>query len=376
MKKTVSILTAVLLLLALLSACKSNVPQTTDESETSVNVAAAVKTGLGTVYSTAVSDDALTAKTVAAAVTVGDGGKITACRVDELETDAKLQNGKITREADRRSKYTMGYDYGLSASKPLEKEWFEQIDALCDYVVGKTAAEVAEIPLDNGVPTDEALRSRCELTVSPYLDAIGKACDMAADRGAQAGDVLSLSLTASDDEGGDSSVWESVQIALVTLNGRGVVTDCVVDETGRRIDVADGAFVGETGEYPSKKDQKTGLDDTSDTETDAEWTSSAKAFEEYVTGKTATQVKATPLTNGKPAADTDLAKKCTISVTAMMQNVLKAIDGADTKGSKTKSATQTASDSVLDKASKAADDVVSMAEDAVSRVGDALTESR
>ena len=375
MKKTVSILTAVLLLVTLLSACKSNVPQT-DESETSMNVAASVKTGLGTVYSTAVSADALTAKTVAAAVKVGDGGKITACRVDELETDAKLENGKITREADRRSKYTMGYDYGLSSVKPLEKEWFEQIDALCDYVVGKTAAEVAEIPLDNGVPTDEALRSRCELTVSPYLDAIGKACDMAADRGAQAGDMLSLSLTASDDEGGDAFVREDVQIALVTLNARGVVTDCVVDVTGRRIDVKDGAFVGETGDYPSKKDQKTGLDDTSDTETDAEWTSSARAFEEYVTGKTAAQVKATPLTKGRPAADTDLAKKCTIPVATMLQNVLNAIDSATATGSKTHTATQTAADSVLDKASKAADDVVSMAEDAVSRVGDALTELR
>ena len=63
----------------------------------------------------------------------------------------------------------------------------------------------------------------------------------------------------------------------------------------------------------------------------------------------------------------------------MLQNVLKAIDGANetkqTPATATKTATA-AKDGLLDKASKAADDVVSMADDAVSRIGDALTESR
>ena len=379
MKKWGAVFVTLLLLTALLSACSRNVGDV-ENSDVSTPVAAMVKTGLATVSSAAVAEDALTDKTVVAAVTVGDGGKIVACRLDEIETDAKLNAGKITREKDLRSKYAQGYDYGLASSSTVTKEWFEQVDALCDYVVGKTAAEVAEIPLENGVATDEALRARCDLVISDFLEAIGKACDMAADRGAQAGDTLSLSLTAADaTEQSDKAVCAAVQIAAVTLNSRGVVTDCLIDETGKRIDVVDGAFVGDTGVYRSKKDQKTGADDTSDSAKDGEWAASAKAFEEYVVGKTASQVKATPLTDGKPAADTDLAEKCTVRVAEMLQNVLKAIDGANEMKQTPATATETdttTKDGLLDKPSKAADDVVSMADDAVSRIEDALTESR
>ncbi len=376
MKKFGTIGAALLAFAMFLTACSPNVA-TDDKSEVSTSVAAMVKTGLATVSSVAVADDALTDKTVVAAVAVGEGGKITACRLDELETDAKLADGKIIREKDVRSKYAQGNDYGLAASTSLAKEWYEQIDALCDYVVGKTAAEVAEIPLENGVAMDKALRSKCELTLTPFLDVIGKACDMAADRGAQAGDTLALSLTATDGaDGGNDFAQTDVNIAAVTLNSRGVVTDCLVDKAGKKVEVRDGAFFGETGDYRSKKDQKTDTDDTSDTASDAEWVACAKAFEEYVTGKTASQVKATPLTDGKPAADTDLAKKCTIRVTEMMENVLKAIDGASATGETAKETTKTASDSVLDDVASMVDDAVSMAEDAVSRVGDALTESR
>ena len=92
---------ALLAFVMLLSACERNVA-TGDSSSSTVSkpVAASVKTGLATVNSMAISDDAVTAKTVVAAVSVGDGGKITACRIDELETDAKLKDGKISREKD------------------------------------------------------------------------------------------------------------------------------------------------------------------------------------------------------------------------------------------------------------------------------------
>lgn len=369
MKRTAMILAAVLALVMVLSACDRNVG-TSDASNVSTPVAAMVKTGLATVNTLAVSDDAMTVKTVAAAVAVGDGGKITACRLDELETDAKLHEGKISREKNVRSKYEQGYDYGLAASKPAKKEWFEQVDALCDYVVGMTAAEVAEIRLDNGVASDETLRSKCTLVITPFLEAIGKACATAADRGAQAGDRLSLSLSADDRSGGsDKVVQNDVQIAAVTLNSHSVVTDCIVDVAGKTVEVVDGAFSGETGDFRSGKDKKSGPDDTSDTVSDAEWATSARAFEEYVVGKTSTQVKATPLTDGKPSADTDLAKKCSIRVTEMLNNTLKAIAEANASKETVENRATATDDTLLE-------DAESMVRDAVSRVDEMLTESR
>ncbi len=376
MKKTGIIVAALLALTMLLTACDGNVMKN-ETSSGSAPVAASVKTGLATVNSMAIADDALTAKTVAAAVTVGDGGKITACRLDEVETDAKLKEGRILKEKDVRSKYEQGDDFGLSAASPISKEWYEQVDALCDYVVGKTAAEVADIPLDDGVATEENLRSRCALTITTFLEAIGKACDMATERGAQAGDTLSLAITVTDGAvGSDARVQTDVQVAAMTVNSRGVATDCLVDVASKKVEVVDGAFFGDTGTFRSKKDKKTGMDDTSDTETDGEWATSAKAFEEYVTGKTAEQIKETPLTDGKPAADTDLAKKCTIRVAEMLRNVLKAMN-ADTGTTVTvQKAEETATGNILDDIGSMVDDAVSMAEDAVSKAEDMLTESR
>lgn len=377
MKKIGMLMAMLLAFSLLLTACESNIAKGKDGSEASAPAVAMVKTGLATVNTMAVSDDALTAKTVAAAVAVGKDGRITACKLDEIETDAKLKTGKITREKDMRSKYAQGDDYGLATSAPLSKEWYKQVDALCDYVVGKTAAEVADISLENGVAADETLRSRCELTITPFIEVIGKACDMATQRGAQAGDALSLSMTATDATGGsDKAVQTDVHVAAVALNSRGVVTDCLVDVASCKVDVTDGAFSGITGPYRSKKDQKTGMDDTSDTEKDAEWAACANAFEEYVIGKTARQVKVTPLTDGKPASDTELSKKCTIRVTEMMDNVLKAIDTASAEGTAAKHETETAADGFLEDVVSVADDVVSQVEDAVSRVGEELTESR
>lgn len=369
---------ALLAFVMLLSACERNVA-TGDSSSSTVSkpVAASVKTGLATVNSMAVSDDAVTAKTVVAAVSVGDGGKITACRIDELETDAKLKDGKISREKDVRSKYEMGDAYGLASAEPSSKEWYEQVDALCDYVVGKTAAEVAEIPLEDGVAVEEELHAKCQLVVTSFLEAVGKACDMASDRGAQAGDKLSLAMTATDgSDNAADAVKTDVNIAAVTLNSDGVVTDCLVDLASKKVEVKDGAFFGNTGAYRSKKDRKTDVDDTSDTEADAEWNASAKAFEEYVIGKNTEQVKETPLTDGFPAQDTDLAQKCTVRVTEMMNNVLKAIakNGEAIKTDTTEN--RTGNGGVLDDMASMADDAVSMAEDAVSRVEDLLTESR
>lgn len=376
MKKIGTMLALLLALSMLLTACESNISKGNDAESSASPAAAMVKTGLATVNTMAVSKDALTEKTVAAAVTVGGDGKIAACKLDEIETDTKLSDGKIVREADRRSHYARGDEDGLEPSAPLTKAWYKQVDALCDYVVGKTAAEVANIPVENGVATDEMLRSRCELNITPYLEAIKKACDMATDRGAKAGDTLSLSLTASDATGGsDTLVQTAVQVAAVTMDSRSVATDCLVDVVDRKVNVTDGAFDGESGTFASKKDQKTGLDDTSDTEKDGEWVACANAFEEYVVGKTAKQVKVTPLTDGKPSADTELAKKCTIRVTEMMDNVLKAMD--ETIGSSTVENTEkTASGGFLEDVESAADDIVSRVEDAVSRVGEELTESR
>ena len=87
-----------------------------------------------------------------AAVTIADG-KVTACRYDSLPFAIALENSGYKAEdsgAMFPSKREQGFDYGMVAHAGAQYEWFQQIDALEAAVIGKTAAEIAELLGDNG----------------------------------------------------------------------------------------------------------------------------------------------------------------------------------------------------------------------------------
>ena len=80
-----------------------------------------------------------------------------------------------------RSKKEKGDDYGMRSSSEIGKELFEQVEALEEYSIGKTVADVLATPTEKkddhhtAVPTDEDLKTSVTISIGDYLAALEKA---------------------------------------------------------------------------------------------------------------------------------------------------------------------------------------------------------
>lgn len=173
MKKTVSLVLALLMLVAVLSVAGCKPART-------------VKLGLGSVTSIARSKDATAeapataqADTTIVAVILGKDGKIINVSIDAAQTkvafdaDMKVASDK---EAAIESKKELGFYYGMGASSPIGKEWHEQVAALEEWMIGKTVKEVKNMKLtDRGNPDVPELTSSVTISVQDFIAALDKA---------------------------------------------------------------------------------------------------------------------------------------------------------------------------------------------------------
>ena len=164
MKKIVALILVLSLSLFCFAACKGkdkNNDNNNDNNNTNTQVEKTYSLAIGVDVS---QDAAEVAETVA-------DGKIVLCRIDAIQID-----GTDTAKACK-SKAELGDDYGMLSDYGSKlAEWDDQAKAFESYVVGKTAAQVAAIAVDEkGHPTDAALTAGCTMGVSEFISAISKA---------------------------------------------------------------------------------------------------------------------------------------------------------------------------------------------------------
>ena len=91
------------------------------------------------------------------AAVVGADGKILAAVNDATQPNISFdEDGEITETSFKGTKMELGDDYGMVAYGNAIAEWDAQSKAFSEYVVGKTAAEVAAIETtenDHGYPS-------------------------------------------------------------------------------------------------------------------------------------------------------------------------------------------------------------------------------
>lgn len=142
------------------------------------------KLGLGVTTTIAKSADAGEADGVAQAysnysvVTTDKDGKITSSIIDASQSDVNFSvAGVVTSDlaVAPQTKQELGAAYGLASKSEIGKEWFEQVDALAEYVVGKTADEVKGIAVTEGVASDADLASSVTIKIGDYITVIDKA---------------------------------------------------------------------------------------------------------------------------------------------------------------------------------------------------------
>lgn len=182
------------------------------------------RVGLGFVSSTANSsaasadyDGSANFELTACALCVDDSGKIIDVRFDTVEAGVGFDTaGAFTGDigADILTKREQGDDYGLGAVSGIGKNWYEQVDALEEWMRGKTVSEVNDMKLtydgDRQIPDEEDLRSSVTISVSEHLEALEKAYDDATNSSRTTGSTdnsLSDSLgdSSSEDDVNESS---------------------------------------------------------------------------------------------------------------------------------------------------------------------------
>lgn len=118
----------------------------------------------------------------AAVVTLADG-VITSCVIDSLQAKVAIdETGAITTDLTVAplTKTQLGFDYGMVAYKAsaIGKEWFEQVENFCNYIVGKTPAQVAGIAVtETTAPADVDLAAGCSIAIGGFQSLIAEAAE-------------------------------------------------------------------------------------------------------------------------------------------------------------------------------------------------------
>lgn len=365
MKKVLTLLLALTMVLTLVSGCsKSSTPtesQTTPttapeateapaaEATTAPEPAATTgaKTGLAVIASldsskAAAADAEGLAQTDAYifAVLVGEDGKIAACKIDAAQTKINFSaEGKITSDinAEYKSKQQLGDDYGMRKASAIGKEWNEQADAFAAYVVGKTVDEVKGIAInDQGVAGDADLAASVTVHIGDFVEGVAQAVANAQVLGAAATDKLGLGVTTSISSSTDATADAAglaqayTNIAVTTVGADGKITSCFIDAVQGNVNFdAKGAITTDLTVAPLAKQVL--KDDYGMKKASAigkEWYEQANAFSAYVTGKTVDEVNGIALNDEGKAGDADLAASVTVHIGPFMANIAKAVENA------------------------------------------------
>lgn len=336
MKKLLAIVLILAMSLFAFVACTQDQPGETpknEEPKTEEPLAeGAVKTGLAVISSVEKSKDAgekdglAQTDSVIVAVTVDKDGKIVQTIIDTAQTKIEFsKEGKIIPDLNTvfKSKQELKEEYGMGKASSIEKEWYEQANALAEYVEGKTVEEVKAIAVDEtGVTTEADLVSSVTIKINPYKEAIEKAVANAENLGADASDKLGLgvittiakSKDATADAEGLAQAYSTYTVA--TFDADGKVTSSIIDASQANVkfdntgkittDLAVAPLTKvELGEdYGMKKASAIGK----------EWYEQADAFADYVVGKTVEEIKGIAVDESGHATEEDLVSSVTVGI--------------------------------------------------------------
>lgn len=110
-----------------------------------------------------------------AAVTVKDG-VITSCCLDSLQAELIIAEDGTVTAGNTLTKNQKGYDYNMVNFGVSKLEWFEHAENFASYIVGKTAAEVAGIAVnEESKPAEVDLATSVTISIDGFQALIAKA---------------------------------------------------------------------------------------------------------------------------------------------------------------------------------------------------------
>ena len=298
--------------------------------------------------------------TVATVVTDADG-KIVACRIDVAQNKMNVTDGAVELNKTFKTKMELGDDYNMAkyGAPNVEggtvQEWYVQTKAFEQYVIGKTAAEVEAIELQevnaHMIAVDETLlNAGCTMQITEFMAAVVKACNdeqgMAFTAvkdsftlGVAATTSVDSATVAATAEADGTVAMYSDFAATVVVDGKIVAT--INDAIQPKITINAAGEITGTSFTETKRNLKegynmatygAGMDPNGDGKV-LEWYLQSEAFSKHVVGMTADEVAgmetAANSIGYQMSTDADLvAAGCTIQITAIKAVVAQAAKNA------------------------------------------------
>ena len=270
-------------------------------------------------------------------------GKVTSVSIDVAQQKLGVNADGTTADAataDVRTKVEKEGDYGMVGASEIGKEYFEQINALEDWMVGKTVAEITGMEVfDRGdgshthVPAVEDLKASVTITVKSYLDALQEAWDTAVEVEGVAkvglGQNISVKGTAAKaDKNG--AVQVDTNMVGTALDAEGKIVWAKIDGAQQKIGFdATGAKAGEV-DVRTKVEKAGDYGMVGASEIGKEYFEQVAALGEWMVGKTVAEVTAMETFDRGDGSHTDVpaVEDLKASVTITVGAYLAALEEA------------------------------------------------
>ena len=320
-----------------------------DATETPTEVTAAeYKLGMGVSVSldSSETNKAQVDATVAAVVTDAEG-KIVLCRIDCAQNKMDVTGGAVDTEATYITKRDLKFDYNMVKYSNATLEWFEQVENLENWVVGKTAEDIANIETkvnEEGynVAVDEELFASCSISLEAFQDAIVKACNDEKGSTFTTADAFTLgvsaisnskeSVAAADSEDGNAMVKMYTEFGAAAVGADGKILAALTDAIQPKITVSAEGEILNKDFTATKRELGDDYNMVKYGNSIAEWDAQAKAFADYTVGMTADEVNAMETRVNdhgyNVSADDTLYASCTIDITGMRATIATAVNNA------------------------------------------------
>ncbi len=271
--------------------------------------------------------------TVIAAAVFDADGKIVDVQIDTAQTrvnyDEELQLLSDPAE-EIRTKKELGDDYGMRRASEIEREWDEQIADLEEWMIGKTVEEVKALGLhEDGSPDDPDLSTQVTMTITSYVAALEKAYNnaVAVEGGAARlglGHKVAINRSVGYDMVNDTEILPMAQvdvvIAAAVFDDAGAVSGVLIDTAQTRVNFdAEGQVTSDrAAEYKTKRELGDDYGMRRASAIEKEWDEQVIAFEEWMIGKTVSEITGMELDDADAPEDPDLTTSVTMTVSAYL----------------------------------------------------------
>lgn len=257
---------------------------------------------------------------------------------DKVAFDA---TGAITKSDEKApTKKVKKEDYGMKKASKIGKEWYEQVDFLEKWAIGKNVKDVigmkTEVKNDHEITTDADLLTGCTIEVKDFLAALNKAVESAVEvQGAtKVGTSVRTGIKATAATAEKSGQFQqNVTFGVVATDKDGKIVTTLTNVAQNAVKfTATGTLDGEPKAIPTKVERKEDYGMKKASKIGKEWYEQNAHFDTWTVGKTGAEVGSTPTEKKDEehmvATDADLVSGCTMSPTELIEVVKTAAESA------------------------------------------------